>query len=96
MATEKVTAPATCGIHICAPPVVDVHKRRRRCSTCHERTTFLVESFEWYPTTWTCLKCGDQWSGDGERRERPFCPGWRPRSVDSARLRWDRWKSRAK
>ena len=32
----------------------------------------------------TVAGCGDMWQ-DGERLERPFCPGWRSKNIQHAR-----------
>ncbi len=70
-------------IHICAPR--GWHWRSTRwCQTCRQRRWFLVSAYIWYPTNWTCLRCGDTW-GDGERLPRPFKPGWRKESVTHAK-----------
>lgn len=54
------------------------------CPTCNRPRRMLAQFQEWYGTTWTCAGCGDRWM-DGERGERPFCPGWRKQSIEYAR-----------
>ena len=53
------------------------------CPTCERDRRMLGQFQEWYGTTWTCCGCGEQWE-DGERLERPFCPGWRRDNVRRA------------
>ena len=55
-----------------------------QCPTCERPRRMLGQFQEWYGTTWTCAGCGDSWQ-DGERMERPFCPGWRRKSIEYAR-----------
>lgn len=54
------------------------------CPTCERQRRMLGAFVEWYGTTWTCAGCGDSWQ-DGERLERPFCAGWRRKSIERAR-----------
>jgi ssDNA-binding Zn-finger/Zn-ribbon topoisomerase 1 len=54
------------------------------CPTCRKPRRMLAQVQEWYGTTWTCAGCGEMWS-DGERHERPFCPGWRKENIERAR-----------
>lgn len=39
--------------------------------------------FEWYGASVTCAGCGEEWH-DGQRAERPFCPGWRKQNREYA------------
>lgn len=68
-------------IHICTSAVISWKIVHRKCPNCNKRK-FLVESFEWYPATFSCLNCGDQWA-EGERLERPFMRGWREKAIES-------------
>jgi hypothetical protein len=54
------------------------------CPTCERPRRMLAQFQEWYGTHWTCAGCGDSWQ-EGERLERPFCPGWRRQSIERAR-----------
>lgn len=75
-------------VHICAPPLLELRVIRATCwGRCQRRRYLLVESYEWYGPTVTCLRCGDQWS-DGEMLPRPFAPRWREKSVERAKRRW--------
>jgi len=76
-------------VHICTSPVVEKHLVRKICPTCGKRRYMTCFSYEWYDTDFTCLKCGERWSG-GERLDRPFCPGWRKKSVENAKKQWRR------
>ena len=40
----------------------------------------LVEYYEWYGASVSCLRCGDQWN-DGELSMRPLARGWRKRNI---------------
>ena len=53
------------------------------CPTCGGERGFLVEGYEWYGITETCLACGDSWQ-EGELLERPFKPRWRQERIQSA------------
>jgi hypothetical protein len=53
------------------------------CPTCERPRRMLGQHQEWYGVDWTCAGCGEQWS-DGERIERPFCPGWRRENRERA------------
>lgn len=55
------------------------------CPTCERPRRMLGSHAEWYGTTWTCVGCGDQWSDDGYRHDRPFAPGWRQQRIRHAR-----------
>jgi hypothetical protein len=55
-----------------------------RCPTCERPRRMLAQFQEWYGWTVTCAGCGDTWQ-DGEMLERPFCPGWRRKSIEHAR-----------
>jgi ribosomal protein S27E len=67
-------------VHICAPQVESWMIRRWKCPTCGKRR-MLVEMFEWYPATVSCLNCGDVWH-EGERAPRPFYRNWRAEAVE--------------
>jgi hypothetical protein len=71
---------------LCAPETLWV-RTVSHCPTCARRRRFVGMQQLWYDTVWTCLGCGDSWSGD-ERRPRPFRRGWRRESVADARARW--------
>jgi ribosomal protein L37AE/L43A len=71
---------------ICSPESC-TYRAVRYCPTCEKRRRFVAMVFEWYPTIWTCLGCGDEWSEDG-RQPRPFRRGWREDSKAVARERW--------
>lgn len=81
----------TAVVHICAPQPDEAWKRRRQCPTCERRTTLVFFHTPWYGVDITCLRCGENWDGEEGRRERPFEPGWRPRSIAAARKRWRRF-----
>ena len=81
-------------VHICAPSPDLVEIQRHDCSNCERRTYFIVAHTPWYGTDHTCLRCGDQWS-DGERRERPFVPGWRRHRKALARAQYRRFRRRS-
>jgi hypothetical protein len=53
------------------------------CPTCERDRRMFSLYYEWYGALTTCAGCGEQWS-DGERLERPFCPGWRRRNAARA------------
>jgi len=71
-------------IHIHAPPCQSWSVRRKKCPTCKNRQRLLMEYYEWYGASVTCLKCGEMWQ-DGEMCERPFKPGWRKERVAAAK-----------
>lgn len=53
------------------------------CPTCDRQRRMFGLFYEWYGATLTCAGCGEQWN-DGERGERPFCPGWRRKNINYA------------
>jgi len=71
-------------IHIHAPRPTKSMAKIQRCPTCKKRRKFWGAFYEWYGWNITCLSCGERWQ-DGERLQRPFCPGWRKDSVKRAR-----------
>jgi hypothetical protein len=66
-------------LHICSPTGF-AYRKVLDCPTCKCRRRMLVHMFVWYDTDITCLTCGESWA-NGERRQRPFAPGWRAQSV---------------
>jgi hypothetical protein len=66
-------------VHICRSEVMSWKIRRIKCPNCGKRR-MLMQTFDWYDPRFSCLNCGDEWSG-GERMERPFARGWRERAV---------------
>lgn len=72
-------------IHICAPQVESWMIRRWKCPTCGKRR-MLVECYEWYPATVSCLNCGDVWH-EGVRETRPFYRNWREEAVAGLKRR---------
>lgn len=65
-------------------------RRVARCWNCKRRRRVAgVDLGAWYYTRWTCCACGDSW-GDGQRMERPFQRGWRPRAIAQARETWQK------
>lgn len=46
----------------------------------------LVECYEWYGASVSCLNCGDVWN-DGERQPRPFYRGWREQNIAEMKKR---------
>ena len=79
-------------VHIYAPPVVKVEVSAMKCPFCGCYANILVECWEWHDAQATCLMCGDAWS-DGERMERPFCPGWRNARIEQAKMRREKYKA---
>lgn len=80
-------------VHICAPPLLELRVIRATCwGRCQRRRYLLVESYEWYGPTVTCLRCGDQWS-DGELLPRPFAPHWRQKNVERAKQKWRKYRA---
>ena len=71
---------------VCRPDSV-TGRRVRECPTCKTRRRFVVQSFVWYDSIWTCCTCGDEWSA-GERLARPFHRGWRAERSAVARRKW--------
>ena len=72
-------------VYIYAPPST-AFAAVNDCSTCQRPRRMLGLRYEWHGTTWTCAGCGDEWA-DGERLERPFCPGWRRKNIEYARAK---------
>ena len=75
------------GVHILWSRVDAIEKRRKYCSNCDARRTFVMWFQEWYGWHVTCLGCGEQWQ-DGERLDRPFERGWRQQNIETARKLW--------
>ena len=73
-------------VHICRAKNTSTERMTLHCPYCEKEVDFLVETFQWYPSTLTCLNCGDEWQGD-ERSERPFVRGWRDKRIASAKSR---------
>lgn len=71
-------------LHINRPKWSRTEVRVLACPTCRHRRRMLARFQEWYGWTLVCLSCGETWT-DGEMHERPFCPGWRRKSVKAAR-----------
>lgn len=59
----------------------------QNCPVCRQRRRLVGFDQLWYGITWTCLGCGDQWSG-GELLPRPFRPRWRQDSIVRAASHW--------
>jgi hypothetical protein len=79
-------------IHICSPAVIDCKIKVRYCPTCEHRRKRLVEFFEWYSPTVTCLTCGDSWI-DRERVGRPVGhKNWRTEYASDAKARYRAWR----
>jgi hypothetical protein len=76
-------------LHIYAPQPDRHGLVYQRCPTCERNTHMLWFHVEWYGVDVTCPHCGERWQ-DGERLERPFAPGWRRDSIESAKRRWTR------
>lgn len=76
-----------CTVHINRPPTFPL-RRITLCPTERRRRRFSGLAAPWYGAIWTCLGCGDSW-GDGERLERPFARGWRPKAIARAKQVWD-------
>lgn len=72
---------------LCAPSSV-TFRRVRECPICECRRRFVVRTYVWYDSMWTCCACGDSWSG-GERMGRPFRRGWRADEIRHARREWE-------
>ncbi len=62
--------------HICTPLLESWKIRVLYCPTCKRRRRMLVEFFEWYGSTTSCLMCADEWN-DGALAYRPAERGWR-------------------
>jgi hypothetical protein len=77
--------------HICRPIVDVIQIDRGYCPNCAKRRFVLRWHQEWYGWNETCLRCGEQWQ-DGQRLERPFCPGWRKLRVARAKQLWRRYR----
>jgi ribosomal protein L37AE/L43A len=78
---------STC-VNICDGGDKTYHRTMRRCPCCQRLRPIAGFYQRWYGFTWTCLGCGDSWSG-GELLPRPFARGWRQRSIANARRMWD-------
>lgn len=72
-------------IHICSPKLQKWEVRHYKCPNCGKRK-MLVEYFEWYGASVSCLNCGDEWH-DGELSPRSFARGWRERAVEQLQKR---------
>lgn len=80
-------------LHLHAPSADRAEINRGDCPTCAKATRFVEIHVPWYGWTSSCLRCGDSWQ-DGERLERPFARGWRPRAIEEARARYRRARER--
>ena len=47
-------------IHICRPKRLSIEKRKWYCLDCKQHQDFMIEHFEWYGASGTCLFCGGQ------------------------------------
>lgn len=70
-------------IHIYSPPSTP-YALVTHCPTCERLRRMFGRAYEWHEATVTCAGCGDTWHG-AEMQERPFAPGWRPKSIAVAR-----------
>jgi hypothetical protein len=60
-----------------------LERRIQHCPT-EDAPRRMVGGFApWYGWTIHCLGCGDRWQ-DGERGERPFERGWKPKAIKYA------------
>lgn len=71
-------------VHVSFTNYSETFCRVNDCPTCERPRRMLGQFQDWYGVTWTCAGCGDMWA-DGERHERPFCPGWRKQNIEHAR-----------
>lgn len=74
-------------LHILAPAPITRKLLRLKCTTCEKKTWFTCWHYEWYGSSKTCLRCGENFA-DNQRCERPFAPGWRKRSIQDAKRLW--------
>ncbi len=80
--SETVSTVVICGGTVAAC------RRVLRCPSCQCRRRFVQSHAGlYYDDIFTCLGCGDTWSG-GERGERPFRRGWRREALTRARRSW--------
>lgn len=70
-------------VHIHAPAAMDERCVVVDCPTCERPRRMFSRYFEWYGASVTCAGCGEEWH-DGQRAERPFCPGWRKQNREYA------------
>ena len=73
---------------ICRPRYAEVKQPVVHCETCGLRRRMLYVFERWYGGKFTCLTCGEKYSVDEGRMERPFARGWRQRSVERAKRIW--------
>ena len=80
--SETVSTVVICGGTVAAC------RRVLRCPSCQCRRRFVQSHAGlYYDDIFTCLGCGDTWSGS-ERGERPFRRGWRREALTRARAEW--------
>jgi len=72
------------GSAICSGKLDLISLVKAHCPTCKKLRYFLFEVWQWYGGYLTCLKCGEKFF-EGERMERPFCPGWRQSNIKAAK-----------
>lgn len=81
-------------LHIHAPPPATVELKRLECLTCGKMRFFVWACYDWYGADMTCLRCGERFTSEEGRMERPFCRGWRKDSIRRAKKRWRKWQAR--
>jgi hypothetical protein len=72
------------GSAICNGQLEKVWIAKGYCPTCKKDRYFFREVWEWYGLYDTCLKCGEKYF-EGDRMDRPFCPGWRKHNIKKAK-----------
>jgi len=86
-----------------APPTVHVYAPRGyeyrgffRCPECDQKRRCVGQLFAWHSESVTCVACGDRFTAEEGRMERPPSRGWRKRGTAKARKAWDRIGSRSR
>ena len=78
------------GSAICSPRYIEIKLPIVDCPTCERPRRMLYRLAAWYGAEWTCLTCGEEYSADEGRMERPFRRGWREDNVRRAKEFWRR------
>ena len=75
---------------LCGSTYLEVKMPVVFCTTCERPRRMLYQLAAWYGAEWTCLSCGEQFSADEGRKDRPFVPRWRQANIAKAKEFWQR------